>query len=249
MKNRLQGVLEAFDGNLQQVFGLAQFDHIVLDFAVQVLDGVQKHGHTANITNYLHTVDRGLQQLRSIRENDSLRPQYEHIFNQCVVLLVSHFSSAVHDLFSVAIAEGAKTRPTDDLLEEELKLTVKELLDIGEDRHGQLTHLLMRKGDINFQDMQSTARAFEKYCGHRPERDHDVNNIILGQACRHVIVHSGAIVDKRCFGQLKASEPRALKPVLTDGQRVQFTIDELKTLGASMTAYLRKLTAALCATP
>jgi hypothetical protein len=43
------------------------------------------------------------------------------------------------------------------------------------------------------------------------ERDKDVNNIILGQACRHVIAHRGAVVDERLVRQVKGAQPRTIK--------------------------------------
>jgi hypothetical protein len=71
--------------------------------------------------------------------------------------------------------------------------------------------------------MQSIARAFKDYLGIEIERTQRVNDIVLAQGCRHVIVHSGGIVDDRLVRQLSSAQPRRLKPRLVLGERIQFT--------------------------
>jgi hypothetical protein len=245
--NAFSDIAEAFKRNVNFVYELAEFDHVVLAFAISVLERIEEAAQSkdSGITNYRLRVTKELQHLRLIRQNDSFRPKYQHIFNQCVVLLVSYFGSALRDLFSACVAQRlTSTRPPQQLLEEELKLSVEELLELSDDAQERVADMLMRKGDISFQDMQSTVKAFGKFCGHRPEKDQDSNNIILGQACRHVIVHSGAIVDSRCLSQVKSATPRALKSDLPEGH-VQFSVEELKVLGSSMVAYVTKLIIAL----
>ena len=171
MKNgAFDATYETFQENIQSVYALAEFDRLVLGFAERVLEQVQERATSEGVKNYRLTVDSGLTQLRQIRQNDSLRSNYQHIFNQCVVLLVSYFGSAIGDLFSACVAGQIKGSPTRLLLEEELKLTVEELLELSGDLHEQLAELLIRKNDISFQDMKSVARAFDTYCGHHPGR-------------------------------------------------------------------------------
>jgi hypothetical protein len=240
----LRRISTGFETNVKSVYELAEFDHLVLDFAIRSLESVEKSAEKCSVTNYRMRVTKALEQVRKIREHDSMRHQYQRIFNQCVVLLVSYFGSALHDLFSAGIARQIATRATDKLLSEELKLTVGEIVDLAGDVSERVADLLVRKGDISFQDMRSTNRAFEKFCGHLPDKDQDCNNIILGQACRHVIVHSGAIVGKKCLAQVKAALPRTIKPDLAEGP-VEFSVEELEELGKSMLAFVRQLVGAL----
>jgi len=239
--DRFGQIVESFRKNVESVFRLAEFDHIVLDVAIKTLDGIQERATADGIDNYRLSVCNGLQLLKDIRTNDSLRPQYAHIFNQCVVLLVSYFSSAVSDIFETSLSVQLDHDPNKALLQEGLRLTVGELVDMDQGIKERLGELIIRKKDISFQDMQSIAKAFETYCNHSPKKDTDVNNIIAGQACRHVIVHTGAVASKRCVSQVSGATPRTLKQNLRKGEEVQFAIPELRILSESMIAYIEKL--------
>lgn len=95
--------------------------------------------------------------------------------------------------------------------------------------------------DISFQDMQSIAKAFEAHLGVRIERTSDVNDLVLGQAARHVIVHNAGIVDKRMVRQLRSAQPRELRNQLEIGESLRFKSDEIELLSERMDAYLSDL--------
>ena len=238
-------IVDSFRRNIESVHQLAEFDHLVLQFAIDALDRVEQRATNASVSNYRLMVTQTLRHLRDIRQHDSLRPQYQQMFNQCVVLLVSYFGSAISDIFERCVGERVKRRGCDRLMKEELRVTVRELSEIGSQLHEYLGEILIRTREISFQDMQSIARAFGSYCGHSPEKDENVNNIIAAQACRHVIVHSGAVITERCVRQLSTAVPRTLKPTLDVGHTVQFSVDEIKTLSASMIQYVDTLVVAL----
>lgn len=246
-ENVFSEAVDNFKQNVDSVHKLAEFDHVVLKFAIQRLEKIEKIATQPSITNYRMMATKALDQLRTIRNNDSLRPQYEHIFNQCVVLLVSYFGSAVRDIFERCIGERIMEGQCDNLMNEEFKVTVSEMSGVGQDLHKHLGDLLIRKKDISFQDMQSIARAFGSYCGYLPEKDEDVNNIIAGQACRHVIVHSGAVVTKKCVQQTSKATPRTLKENLVVREPIKFSVGEIKILADSMIRYVDKLVIALAA--
>jgi hypothetical protein len=67
--------------------------------------------------------------LKVLRENDSLRPRYETIFNQAAVLLVSYFGSAVGDVFRFGIARELQAAKNVRLLREELRVLLEEILE------------------------------------------------------------------------------------------------------------------------
>ncbi len=240
--------VDNFKQNVDSVHKLAEFDHVVLKFAIQRLEKVEELTNKSKITNPRMTATKALDQLRNIRSNDSLRPQYEHIFNQCVVLLVSYFGSAVSDIFERCIGEMIREGQCDNhLMNEEFKITASELSEVGQDLHNHLGALLIRKKSISFQDMQSIARAFGSYCGYSHDKDGDVNNIIAGQACRHVIVHSDAVVTRKCVQQTLEATPRTLKENLVVEETVKFTVGEIKILSDSMFRYVDRLVIALAA--
>jgi len=240
-------IIGTFENNIGLVDKLANFDRIVLHFAISSVDALQ-HRLKKRFENERLLATSTLTQLRNIRNNDSMRPQYEEILNQCVVLLVSHFGSAVSDIFKEYVTVSLSDR-SDKVLREELKFTIGELCDCGFDLSGQIGEIIALKKDISFQDMKSISCNFETFLGVAIERDKKSNNIILGQACRHVIVHSGAIADARLIRQVSGAIHRDLKEQVSEDSRIQFTVEEIKILGDSMLGYLNGLVNKLDAIP
>jgi hypothetical protein len=242
--NELAEIKNTFQQNLKSVTKLVNFDRDVQDFTIQHLEKLQELLKKRQLDNPRMNVERTLQMLRSIRGNDSLRSRYETIFNQAVVLLVSYFGSAVGDVFRCAIAKelaaGANTR----LSKEELRVTLQEIVRAARDVTDSVPDLFILKKDISFQDMQSISRAFEDYVDISLERDQNVNNIIVGQACRNVIVHKGAVIDERLIRQISGAKPRTLKQQLQPGKKVEFTPEEIQVLSESMSLYVDRLCAA-----
>lgn len=232
-------IIDNFKKNIVSVENLANFDRVVLHFAISSVELLQER-LKEKFTNERLLATATLKQLKNIRENDSMRPQYEEIFNQCVVLLVSYFGSAVSDIFKEYVSLCLSDRP-DKVLREELKFTIRELCDYGFDLSDQIGEIIALKKDISFQDMKSISRNFHDFLGVSIERDKKVNNIILGQTCRHVIVHAGAIADAKLTKQVSEANPRDLKKQIVENSQIQFTADEIKILGNSMLAYLNNL--------
>ena len=87
--------------------------------------------------------------------------------------------------------------------------------------------------------MQAIRRAFHDYLDIEIQRDRVVNNIILAQACRHVIVHSGGTVTSRPIRQVQSAVPRDLKVTLSEGNSIQFEPREIEVVSDSMSTYVR----------
>ena len=100
--------------------------------------------------------------------------------------------------------------------------------------------LFIQAKDISFQDMQSINRAFKDHLGITIERVDTVNDIILAQNYRHIIVHTGAHIDARLIKQLTNANPRSLKKNLTIGDKVQFTIEDVNIAANAMLKYIEK---------
>lgn len=214
-----------------------EFDEIILTFAIQTIEESVKKLKTAHgVDNPVMTGEKALGTLKSIKTNKSLNPKYNIMFNQCIVLLVSYFGSAICDIFQVALTLKVNTQ-LGEIAKEEIKLTLGEIVeyeiglwDIGE--------LFTLKKEISFQDMQSISRVFRDYIGINIEKDENVHNIIVSQACRHVIVHLANKVDKKLIKQVGNAFPRMVKELFTEGELVQFTPDEIKVVGESMENYI-----------
>ena len=74
-----------------------------------------------------------------------------------------------------------------------------------------------------------------------------MNDIIVGHAARHVVVHSGAVVDRKMINQVKGAVPRTLKEALSEGKVIRFSPEEIRSLATSMTNHLSTLTATVAA--
>src|SRR4051794_7481005 len=101
-----------FKNNVSFVYELLDFDRFVLDFYVAGLDDLASELDGKGSRMVANTIRNRMASLRNIRTNDSVKPRYEAIYNQCVVLLVSHFGSALHAIFRNAV-KRALTHPTE----------------------------------------------------------------------------------------------------------------------------------------
>jgi hypothetical protein len=161
------------------------------------------------------------------------------------VLLVSYFASAAADIFRAAVTDTVKHggRPR---LKGEITIDLNDVLDIGGElveRSGEL--FLANHREINLQNMQSIAKAFRDYFDYKRQPDEVINDIILSHACRHVIVHCGAVADRKMIGQIRSACPRTLKPSVVENQRIQFTEDEILIVTGRMESYLNDLSDAV----
>jgi len=235
-------VLEAFERHVESVHRLMNFDRDVIAHAIDAIEQLQERLTQHHKLDNPHlTAERTLQLLRGYREHDSLRPRYKTIFNQALVLLVSYFGSAVHDVFRAGVSKALESDKDTPLLREHLKISLAELKEAHFDLRTRTPDLLVNAKDISFQDMKSIARAFKENLAVEIERTTTVNEIILAQACRHVIVHTGALADEALVRQLSGAHPRTLKPKVVPGDLVEFTPDEVASAADAMVSYLKEL--------
>jgi hypothetical protein len=220
------------------------FDKIVLDFVIISMKGVNQKikNFTSNPQLFL---DNQIKQLENIRTNNSLNKKYNIMLNQCIVLMVSYFGSAVEDIFKTALNHRLIDCDLDTLSGEEIKLSLGELSALSYNLSDCIGDIVTSKQDISFQDMQSIQRAFKEYFGFYLIKDNDVNNIIMAQACRHVIVHSGSNVSARMVKQVSAAKPRDIKENVFINDKVQFKKEEIIIIGNSMQNYMNSIIANL----
>lgn len=235
--------LSAFKANVESVHRLMNFDRDVLSHAIEAIEGLQERLERQGIENPALDATRTLEILRGFRSHDSLRPRYQTIFNQAVVLLVSYFGSAVHDVFRAGVDGALDSAREWPLLKEQFRVTFGELKEANYDLRSRAADLLVNAKDISFQDMKSIGRAFKENLGVDVERTAGVNDIILAQACRHVIVHAGGVADEGLIRQLSGAHPRTLKPRISLRERIQFSPEEVGRAAEAMTDYLESLEA------
>ncbi len=246
VKQRLQAITQNFDSNADLVSNLMSFDRIILDLCINNLETLDaKLRIKQNISNPIYLPTKTISLLKNIRTNDSLRSQYETIFNQALVLLVSHFSSALHDMFKTSLKMFLDKSSEPKILKEEIKVSLEELKEKNYDLSEDIANVVIAKKDYSFQDMQSTKKAFEECFSYSPEKTMDVNNIILAQAARHIIVHSSAIADKRFLRQISGAVPRSIKQTVQQETQISFNPTEVEIISASMKIYLGNVMNAL----
>ena len=237
---------QTFHRNVESVHRLIDFDHVLLEYCTHRVSDLAEKMRKAGYDNRLtQTADRAVGQLKLIRQHESLRPQYVEMFNQSLVLLVSYFGSSIRDLFKASFTHALRSGKSGNLSRQEIKILLSDLQIGGDDFSEKLTEIFLAQKDISFQDMQSIGRAFGDNFGFRPEKNKCVNNIILAQACRHVIVHSGSKVDAKLLKQVADANPRDIKANLTLGQKIEFQPDEVRLAGASMIEYFHALSIGL----
>jgi len=244
----IRAIESTFHINLRSVQELIDFDRTVLDAAVQIIDGLrvsvdQNHPALAD------RIGNAVQMLRNVRTNDSMRSHYETIYNQCVVLLVSHFGSALHSIFRLSAPTRLASSAEKDALKDELKFSLAELNELDFQMRERIGDLLVSKRDISFQDMQSTRRAFKGYLGVEIGSGAHVNNIILAQAARNAIVHSGAVIDVKFVKQVSGAKPRDLKLQVAEGERLAFVPAEVEQVASNMREFVANITRQLDAPP
>jgi hypothetical protein len=233
-----------FESNLESIFELMTFDRVVLNHCIEQIEKLQVSlGEKINPL-HVNKIEMTLGNLKQIQKHGSLRSQYQAINNQGVVLLVSHFGSALSDLFKLSVHSALRKETFREINRAEVKLSLASLMELDQKSELIAGELIIDNSanTISFQDMKSTKRAFSDYFGIKIEKEPHVNDIILAQACRHSIVHEGARITSRLINQIRQSKPRTLKLEIEDCGQITFDTEELRVVARSMRLYLKNLT-------
>lgn len=221
------------------------FDRILLEFCIAQVEALEeriKNNSVIQVTNPYLLPTNTLMMLRTIRKNDSMRTQYEGIFNQCLVLTVSYYTSILSSIFRETINYAGQNKPT--LIEssnEDFKISLSELRQLNFNLADTLGELIIKKKDLSFQDMQSVVRSFKNFFNIDITKDKDVNNIIVAQASRHAIVHSLSFADEKFIKQISDANPRDLLPTIELGQQIKYMPDDINKAINSMEINISKL--------
>lgn len=232
--------IQTFKDNLVEVDRLVNFDREILGVVIHTLETLHQQLLPYHADERLNA-GRALAFVKGIRNNDSVRAKYKAIYNQAAVLLISHFASALGELFRSAVTTRLNSDDPGKLLDEEFKLTVTDLRDRDWNLAGAVPDLLIAKHDYTFQDMGATVRAFTTYTDLRPERDEVTNNIIAAQACRHAIVHAGGRVSDKSARQVSKAFPRTFRPSLVPGEQLALSLAEVEAIKADMLTFIERL--------
>lgn len=125
----------------------------------------------------------------------------------------------------------------EEIQKEPLKISMSKILSDNFNVKKSIGEIIIQNNDFSFQDMKSIHRAYKKYFKIEIIQDEVVNNIILAQACRHVIVHTDGKVNGRLINQLKNANQRSLKPDINKGESLNFSNEELELIINNMERY------------
>ncbi len=245
-----QEITDNFNANLEEVNKLLNFDTNVLENVIEKLNGLHNMAierlklHENH--DFMKKMVNTTKEIENIRDHGSVNQcYYSTINNQCVVLLVSHFSATLHDLFRKVIEvyiNNSFTEHLDDVAK--IEFTVKELIDHKQDEKciGDIILDKDKTKSVNFQDMKSTKRVFDSCFQINLLKNISVHeeNVIFAQTARHNIVHNGAIVNQQFITRIKAASGRNLKQDVEfeDGQVLKFNQDEIEILENSMKEFV-----------
>lgn len=234
-------VLNVFKTNRESVRELVNLDRTLVQLFLTGLREMAAELREKNLYAATRRIENRVSALENVQRHDSLRRYYQTMLNQCVVLLVSYFGSAVHDVFRRSVAHAFTSGADVGAVAQEIKICWRDINSAGGPLSETFADVIIAQRDISFQDMQSIARAFESFFGIHIQRTSDVNDLVLAQAARHAIVHSAGLIDQRMMRQLTSAKPRSLKLELTVGEAIQFTSQEIEFVGGAMERYLERL--------
>ena len=239
--SRLAKAAEDFRTNVQAVLQLSDLDRGLLDVAIQSIEERDQRLRRANVENWQMLAGSTLESLKRVREHDSLRPGFQALVDQSVVLLASHFSSGMADVFKAGVAAALEGSASSHLKGLQLKLSVADLAELASELGDGLPGLVADAPGISFQDTKSIARTFADFFEVEITRDEVTNDITAGLAFRHVLVHNGGVVDRQCQRQVQSATPRTLRPRVVGGHPLKFESEEVALLARSMTTYVERL--------
>lgn len=241
----IKPIMLNLDSNFSSVSGLVRFDTTLLDLCITHLEALEeriKNNDEIKITQVLYFPGNTLKMLRDIKSNDSTKLTYGSMYNQGVVLLISYLTSSIKELFTRCLNYWASNNVTSFKdANTEFKITLEELRTSNFNLSSSIGDLIIKKKSISFQDMQSTLKEFEIYFGFKTERSEFVDNVILGQAARHAIVHSLSIADEKFINQIAECKLRTLKTNVSKNDDLKFTIEELDELAHNCKKFFRYL--------
>lgn len=243
MEDKIQNVIAKFELQISSVFKIIEFDKEYLEIVIGQLEEHKEKLIRLGIQNPMHHPTAQIKFLESLIKSGPRQSKYQPVYNQCLVLLVSYFASAVNSILNEGLNHYLNNSDSlpDDVANLEFKLSLRELQTLQFDLSEEIGKIIIRKSDISFQDMKSIARVFEQFLGITIQKDEDVDNIITAQALRHVIVHNSEIINTKCINQLANASNRKFITNIELNKKVIIDTNDLNIVKASMLKYVNNL--------
>lgn len=244
-KKVFEPIVLNFISNISSIQELLSFDKLLLDFCINQIESLDeriRNNNEISLTNVRFYPTATLTQLKTIREHNSFKLKYETINNQSLVLLISYFTSTLKEIFKSSLEYLALNKKDFfKSIDIDFKISMQELGEYDFNLANNIGELVIKKKDINFQDMQSTVREFKNYLNVEISKNELVDNIILAQASRHSIVHSLSIADEKFINQISKTVKRSLKTNIILNDEIVFTKKELDQVILNLREFIDNL--------
>ena len=243
MKTELKKINQNFESQIDSVTELIQFDKQILDFCIhhlKTLNDRLKDG-APKINNPYYLADNSVMALESIEKNKSFTKHYSIIYNQCLVLLVSHFTLSIEKIFSTVLKHQYSNNELPKSAKNQIQLTLDEMDEVNQNPN-LLKKLLVAKKKLSFQNVANVIKSFENYLGIKIDKDQKLDDIKFAFECRHLIVHSISKADEKFVKNCNSIRNRSIKKAIYLDEEVRFTKSELEFVKYSMLLFMQELT-------
>ena len=219
-----------FEKQINEALEIYKINTIVVGHMTGAFEQLAKFADTARS----YEVARRARRFKNVMENlpaysPLLRIPFQLLCDQVVVLSVASLENYLRTIFSLMI----KSNPQ-KIIEHhtDLKISHKLMLDFGFEIDKYLDQIVLDNsgGDINFQDLQSTIRTFNKYFDKNLTENMTESlkqQIILAQASRHIILHKARIIDSKFMQQIRSTK---YKDDYKEGEELLLDRDKSKEL-------------------
>jgi len=193
-RNRLDDIatIDSLNDDLLKIYRKS------LDEIKSEIEGSQRFG------GLLIKVVQKIDNISSIEKLPDLKAKYAILREQSVVLIIGSFEVFMSDIFrNIAENDPDYFRWKDENEKISIDPSVFSVgFTLGD---AILAHLKNKK--YSFQDLKSILKAVDNYVGVKltlEESDPIRQQIVLGTAIRHIVVHNRSIIDKQFLSQVKA---------------------------------------------
>lgn len=243
MQSGLTKILDFFEEQLDKVLNIIEFDREYLQITIDQLEEHKDALIKFGIENKRYHPDSPINLLKTLIRSGPSQSKYQPVYNQCLVLQISHFASAISAIFNESLSHYLEKPALISAKAKNLEFRFKlgELIELEYDLSTEIGQIIARKSDISFQDMKSLAKAFDTFFSVKIEKNVNVDNIIAAQALRHVIVHNGEVVDERCLRQLQSASRRTFYREIETGSKIAIHRKHIEAVKKSMLSYASNL--------
>jgi uncharacterized protein (UPF0147 family) len=183
-----------FQVELDNIDKLEETPEFIRSIAIEALDRAAKtDGVPRTVKKALENSKRSLENIN----HQSIVDNFQVIYAQMCILAVSSLEATLKKYF-VNMLKDPKNIKYDNKKLQEVKLTLKDIIDNDLRFGGKIGQIILEKASLNFQDLQAIKRNFKEFSYKEIKlTDQTEKNICFYLEARHILVHKGGIVDNK----------------------------------------------------